>query len=53
MSPLPTTFGMSKPDLMSNSVLLSRGVISLPMYPELKDLEVEYIADKVDEFFGE
>lgn len=50
---LPTTFGMPKPDLLSNSVMLSRGVISLPMYPELTDTEVNYIAEKVDEFFGE
>ena len=50
---LPTTFGWDKPDLLSNSVMLSRGVLSLPLYPELTDLEVEYIADKVDEFFGE
>jgi dTDP-4-amino-4,6-dideoxygalactose transaminase len=50
---LPTTFGIPKPDLLSTSVMLSRGVISLPIYPELTDTEVEYIADKVDEFFGE
>lgn len=50
---LPTTFGMNKPDLLSNSVMLSRGVISLPLYPELTDNEVNYIAEKVDEFFGE
>ena len=53
MGDLPTTFGWDKPDLMSTSVMLSRGVLSLPLYPELTDLEVEYIADKVDEFFGE
>ena len=50
---LPTTFGLDKPDLLSTSVMLSRGVLSLPLYPELTDLEVEYVADKVDEFFGE
>lgn len=50
---LPTTFGMTKPDMLSTSVMLSRGVISLPMYPELTDGEINYIADKVDEFFGE
>ena len=50
---LPTTFGMPKPDMLSNSVMLSRGVISLPMYPELTDTEVNYKAEKVDEFFGE
>ena len=41
-----------KPDMLSTSVMLSRGVISLPLYPELTDDEVEYIADKVIEFYG-
>lgn len=50
---LPVSFGLDKPDMLSNSVMLSRGVLSLPMYPELTDGEVNYIADKVDEFFGE
>lgn len=50
---LPTTFGLPHPDLLSTSVMLSKGVISLPLYPELTDNEVNYIADKVDEFFGE
>ena len=50
---LPTTFAFKKPDLLGTSVMLSRGVLSLPIYPELTDLEVEYVADKVDEFFGE
>ena len=48
---LPTAKNLQKPDLLSTSVMLSRGVLSLPMYPELTDLEVDYIADKVDEFF--
>lgn len=42
-----------KPDMLSNSVMLSRGVLGLPIYPELTDNEVNYIADKIDEFFGE
>ena len=50
---LPIANGLVKPDMLSTSMMLSRGVISLPMYPELTDDEVEYIADKVDEFFGE
>lgn len=50
---LPTTQNLTKPDMLSTSVMLSRGVISLPMYPELTDGEVNYIADKVDEYFGE
>jgi dTDP-4-amino-4,6-dideoxygalactose transaminase len=42
---------ISRPDLMSTSIMLSRGVISLPMYPELSDIEVDYIANKVIEFY--
>jgi dTDP-4-amino-4,6-dideoxygalactose transaminase len=49
---LPTGKNLQKPDLLSTSVMLSRGVISLPMYPELTDDEVQYIADKVNSFFN-
>jgi len=42
---------ISRPDLMGTSVMLSRGVISLPIYPELLDNEIEYIADKVIDFY--
>jgi len=42
---------ISRPDLMAISVMLSRGVLSLPMYPELTDIEVQYIADKVISFY--
>ena len=48
---LPIGKGLDKPDLLSNSVLLSRGVLSLPMYPELNDNEVDYIASTVIEFY--
>jgi len=48
---LPIGKDLPKPDLLSNSVLLSRGVLSLPMYPELTDQEVEYIASKVINFY--
>jgi len=41
---------ISRPNLLATSVMLSRGVLSLPMYPELTDIEVEYIASKVKEF---
>ena len=50
---LPTAKNLSKPDMLSTSVMLSRGVLSLPMYPELTDIEVQYIADKVESFFNE
>jgi len=48
---LPTTKGLVKPDLLSTSVMLSRGVISLPMYPELTDSEVQYIENSVHKFY--
>lgn len=44
--------GLAKPDLMSVSMMLSRGVLSLPMYPELTDLEVEFIAERVRRHFN-
>lgn len=47
---LITSQGLTKPDMLSTSVMLSRGVLSLPMYPELTDQEVEYIADRVIAF---
>ena len=49
--PLAQDRNISRPDLMAISVMLSRGVLSLPIYPELNDQEVEYIADKVKSFF--
>jgi dTDP-4-amino-4,6-dideoxygalactose transaminase len=48
---LPTATKFKKPDMLSTSVMLSRGVLSLPLYPELTDLEIEYISDKVNGFF--
>jgi dTDP-4-amino-4,6-dideoxygalactose transaminase len=48
---LPIGKDLLKPDLLSNSVLLSRGVLSLPMYPELTDTEIEYIANKIINFY--
>lgn len=50
---LPTSKNIDKPDMLSTSVMLSRGVLSLPIYPELTDNEVNYIAEKIDEYFGE
>ena len=37
----------SKPNMLSNASALSRRVLSLPIYPELTDLEIEYIAEQV------
>jgi dTDP-4-amino-4,6-dideoxygalactose transaminase len=44
---LAVTKDFRKPDMLSTSVMLSRGVLSLPMYPELTDTEVEYISEKI------
>lgn len=41
----------SKPDMLSVSNMLMQGVLSLPMYPELTDSEVEVISDTVKDFF--
>jgi dTDP-4-amino-4,6-dideoxygalactose transaminase len=49
--PVAQDRNINRPDLMATSVMLSRGVLSLPMYPELTDDEVEYIADKVISFY--
>jgi dTDP-4-amino-4,6-dideoxygalactose transaminase len=35
------------PDILSSASALSRRVLSLPIYPELTDLEVEYVIDQV------
>lgn len=35
------------PDMLSKASALSRRVLSLPIYPELTDLEVDYVVDQV------
>jgi dTDP-4-amino-4,6-dideoxygalactose transaminase len=40
-----------KPDMLSTSVMLTKGLLSLPIYPELSDSEVEFVTNKVKEFF--
>jgi dTDP-4-amino-4,6-dideoxygalactose transaminase len=40
-----------KSDLLSTSVMLSRGVLSLPMHSELTDSEIEAVSDAVCKFF--
>ena len=40
-----------KPTPMSTSYMLMRGVLSLPIYPELTDSEIEFIADTVKKFY--
>lgn len=38
-------------DFLSASCMLSRSVLSLPIYPELTDAEVEYIVETVKKFY--
>jgi dTDP-4-amino-4,6-dideoxygalactose transaminase len=42
---------IKKLDFMSKSSVLSKSVLSLPIYPELLDSEIEYIASKVIDFY--
>jgi len=44
---LPAYSDYHGPDILSVASSLSRRVLSLPIYPELTDLEVEYIIDSV------
>ena len=44
---LPAYADCHGPDILSVASALSRRVLSLPIYPELTDLEVEYIIDSV------
>ena len=44
---LPAYSDYVGPDILSVASSLSRRVLSLPIYPELSDLEVEYIIDQV------
>jgi len=48
---LPVSKNLVKPDLLSTSVMLSYGVLSLPLYPELTDDEIQYIGEKVIKFY--
>jgi dTDP-4-amino-4,6-dideoxygalactose transaminase len=44
---LPAYSEYTGPDILSVASALSRRVLSLPIYPELTDLEVEYVIDQV------
>jgi dTDP-4-amino-4,6-dideoxygalactose transaminase len=44
---LPAYRSLKSPDLLSPASALSRRCLSLPIYPELTDLEVEYIMDQL------
>lgn len=41
----------NNPSAFSTSYMLTKGVMSLPIYPELYDVEVEFIADTIINFF--
>jgi dTDP-4-amino-4,6-dideoxygalactose transaminase len=51
LSELPIARSLKKPDIVSTSVMLTKGVLSLPIYPELTDGEVEYISSIVCQFY--
>lgn len=44
---LPAYQNLKGPNMLSAASALARRVLSLPLYPELTDLEVEYIIDQV------
>lgn len=44
---LPAYEDCAGPDILSVASAMSRRVLSLPFYPELTDLEVEYVIDQV------
>jgi dTDP-4-amino-4,6-dideoxygalactose transaminase len=44
---LPAYTGYSGPDILSAASALARRVLSLPLYSELTDLEVEYVIDSL------
>lgn len=47
---LPAYQQYSGPDMLATSYALSRRCLSLPIYPELTDLEVEYIIDRLVDY---
>jgi dTDP-4-amino-4,6-dideoxygalactose transaminase len=51
LSELQVARNLPAPDMISTSMMLSRMVLSLPIYPELKDSEVETIAGKIRNFY--
>lgn len=44
---------ISKPDMMSTSIHLVRGLLSLPIYPEMTGSELEYVINKVKTFYAQ
>jgi dTDP-4-amino-4,6-dideoxygalactose transaminase len=52
LSEYPISTNLKKPDMMSTGIMLTRGLLSLPIYPELTDSEVEHIAEQVKQFYN-
>lgn len=52
LSSLPIAENLKKPDMLATSMMLSKGVLSLPIYPELTDTEIDYICDQTIEYFN-
>ena len=50
---LPAYANYAGPDILSVAGALSRRVLSLPIFPELTDLEVEYIIDTVVDCYNQ
>lgn len=51
LSDLGIAKNLKKPDFLSTSSMLSKGLIALPIYPELTDYEVEYITESLIKIF--
>ncbi|MBI5739142.1 MAG: DegT/DnrJ/EryC1/StrS family aminotransferase [Nitrospirae bacterium] len=51
--PLPSEpiFGQKRPDFFTNAIEYSKTCLSLPIYAELKDQEVDYIIQQIRDFF--
>ena len=51
LSELPIADNLTKPTLMSTSSLVTRSFISLPLYPEMTDAEIETVANEVCQYY--
>lgn len=49
--PLAKNLNLIRPDMMSVSMMLCKGILSLPIYPELHDSEVEYVCNTIKNFY--
>lgn len=52
LSELGISKNLKKPDFLSKSMMLSKSVLSLPIYPELHDSEVEIVSNTVKTFYS-